>query len=190
MDSRNRSCRRRSQFPSGSRPRPYPRIVRPAAAAIVALAFALAVPAAAAPPGAGVLVPGRSLGGIELGATKAAVKHNWGRAYGICQSCRRETWYFNYYAFEPRGAGVELERGRVVAVFTIYSPGGWSTPRGLSLGDPASRVRSFHTGLGRVRCHGYDALVLRARKAVTAFYVLDDRLWGFGLSRRGLPLCR
>jgi hypothetical protein len=160
------------------------------AAAIVALTFVLAVPAAAAPPGAGILVPGHSLGGIELGATRAAVERSWGRAYGMCQNCRRETWYFNYYAFEPRGAGVELERGRVVAVFTIYSPGGWRTTRGLSLGDPASRIGSFYGPLARVACRGYEALVLRRSGAVTAFYVLDDRLWGFGLSRPGLPLCR
>jgi hypothetical protein len=163
--------------------------VRTAAAAL-AVTFVLALPAAAAPPGAGVLVPGHSLGGLELGATKAGVERSWGRAYGICRSCRRETWYFNYYAFEPRGAGVELERGRVAAVFTIYSPGGWRTNRGLSLGDPASRVRSFYKSLGQVQCRGYEALVVRSRRAVTAFYVLDDRLWGFGLSRPGLPLCR
>jgi hypothetical protein len=159
-------------------------------AAVVAVAFVLAIPAAAAPPGAGILVPGRSLGGIELGATKGAVEGSWGRAYGVCQNCHRETWYFNYFAFEPRGAAVELERGRVVAVFTIYSPGGWRTTRGLTLGDPASRVRSFYTRLARVHCRGYDALVVRRPRAVTAFYVLDDRLWGFGLSRPGLPLCR
>jgi hypothetical protein len=159
-------------------------------AAILALMFVVAMPATAAPPGAGILVPGRSLGGLELGATKAAVERSWGRAYGVCQNCGRETWYFNYYAFEPRGAGVELERGRVVAVFTIYSPGGWRTTRGLTLGDPASRVRAFYAGLERVRCRGYEALVLRHPRAVTAFYVLDDRLWGFGLSRPGLPLCR
>jgi hypothetical protein len=161
-----------------------------AAAALLAFVFVLALPASAAPPGAGILVPARSLGGIELGTSEAEVERRWGRAYGVCQSCRRETWYFNYYAFEPRGAGVELQEGRVVAVFTIYSPGGWRTTRGLSLGDPASRIRSFYDGLRRVRCRGYEALVLRRPAAVTAFYVLDDRLWGFGLSRPGLPLCR
>jgi hypothetical protein len=161
-----------------------------AAAALLAFVFVLALPASAAPPGAGILVPARSLGGIELGTSEAEVERRWGRAYGVCQSCRRETWYFNYYAFEPRGAGVELERGHVVAVFTIYSPGGWRTTRGLSLGDPATRVKSFYVAVERVRCRGYDALVLRDRRAVTAFYVLDGRLWGFGLSRRGVPICR
>ncbi|NUT55556.1 MAG: FUSC family protein, partial [Thermoleophilia bacterium] len=77
-----------------------------ALAATAILLLALAVPAAAAPPGAGVLVPGQSLGGVRLGATKAAVERSWGRAYGICRGCERETWSFNYYAFQPRGAAV------------------------------------------------------------------------------------
>jgi hypothetical protein len=158
--------------------------------AVAILALVICSPGTAAPPGAGILVPGRSLGGLELGVTKAEVERAWGRAYGVCRSCRRETWYFNYYAFEPRGAGVELERGRVTAVFTIYSPGGWRTTRGLSLGDSATRVRSFYGPLARVACRGYEALLLRRRAATTAFYVLDDRLWGFGLLRPDVPVCR
>ena len=98
--------------------------------AAVALAAALAVPAAVAAPPAGVLVPGRSLGGIELGATKAQVERQWGRAYGI-RGCARETWYFNYYAFQPRGAGVEWRNDTAAAVFTIYQPLGWRTRKGL-----------------------------------------------------------
>jgi len=39
-------------------------------------------------------------------------------------------------------------------------------------------------------CDGYDALILRREDTVSSFYVLDERLWGFGLSRRGLPICR
>ena len=105
----------------------YPSIVR--FVATVAAVLVLAAPAAAAPPGAGVLVPGRSLGGIELGATKAEVERRWGRAYGVCRGCARETWYFNYYAFQPRGTGVEWRNGRAVALFTIYQPLGWRTPK-------------------------------------------------------------
>jgi hypothetical protein len=159
--------------------------------AAAALATALAVPAAvAAPPGVGVLVPGRSLGGIELGATKGEVERQWGRAYGICRGCARETWYFNYYAFQPRGAGVEWRNDRAAAVFTIYQPLGWRTGKGLELGDPAQRVTALYGPLEVVGCRGYSAYVLRGRRTTTAFYVLGDRLWAFGLSRPGLPLCR
>ncbi len=156
----------------------------------IAAALALAAPAAAAPPGAGVLVPGRSLGGIELGDTKAEVERRWGRAYGVCGGCARETWYFNYYAFQPRGAGVEWRNGRVLAVFTIYQPLGWRTTNGLELNDPVSRITGSYGPLRRTECGRYSALTLTGRDATTAFYVLGDRLWAFGLSRPGTPLCR
>jgi hypothetical protein len=156
----------------------------------VIAALVLASPAAAAPPGAGVLVPGRSLGGIELGATKAHVERRWGRAYGVCRGCARETWYFNYYAFQPRGAGVEWRNGRAAALFTVYQPLGWRTEKDLALGDPAERVTALYGPLEVVGCRGYSAYVRRGRQATTAFYVLGDRLWAFGLSRPGVPLCR
>jgi hypothetical protein len=159
-------------------------------AAAIAVALALATPAASAPPGAGVLIPGRSLGGIELGTTKAEVERSWGRAYGVCKGCRHETWYFNYYAFQPRGAGVELRGGKVAAIFTLYQPAGWRTNRGLRLGDFEERATSLHGSLIRRQCGGYSVLLLPGRNATTAFYVLDDRLWAFGLYRPGMPLCR
>ena len=158
------------------------------AAAIAFLAFA--VPAAAAPPGAGVLVPGRSLGGVALGEAKASVERKWGRAYGVCRGCARETWYFNYYAFQPRGAGVEWRNGRVAALFTLYQPLGWRTTKGLELDDHVSELRSTYGPLPRTECPGYTVYELRQRNAVTTFYVLRDRLWAFGLTRPSVPLCR
>ncbi len=162
----------------------------PIAVAATIAALALAMPAASAPPGAGMLIPGRSLGGIEIGTTKAELERKWGRAYGVCQGCRHETWYFNYYAFQPRGAGVELRNGRVAAIFTLYEPAGWRTNRGLTLGDFEPRITSIYGALVRRQCGRYSVLVLPGRNATTAFYLLDDRLWAFGLSRPGLPLCR
>lgn len=159
-------------------------------AASLAAALALAGAAAAAPPTTGVLVPGKSLGGLKLGATKAEVERLWGRAYGVCRGCPAETWYFNYYAFRPRGAGVEFRDGRVAAIFTLYEPVGWRTPKGLVLGDPSARITSLYGSLLRRECGGYSAFVLPGRGVRTAFYVLDDRLWAFGLARDGLSLCR
>ncbi len=137
-----------------------------------------------------MLVPGESLGSLRLGATAAQVERAWGRAYGRCTDCRRETWYFNYFAFQPRGAGVEFRDGRAAAVFTLYQPSGWATSSGLALGEPASRVRDEFPSYTRRSCGDYYALVGRRGQVVTALYVLDDRLWAFGLSRPGLPLCR
>ena len=126
----------------------------------------------------------------RLGATKAEVERRWGRAYGICRGCATETWYFNYFAFQPRGAGVEFRDGRAAAIFTLYQPAGWQTTRGLALGEPESRVRTLYPQLVRRDCGDYDVFVSRRGPTVTALYVLDDRLWAFGLSRRGVPLCR
>ncbi|MCP9487601.1 MAG: hypothetical protein MSC30_17275, partial [Gaiellaceae bacterium MAG52_C11] len=140
------------------------------------LAFTVA-PATAAPPTAGVLVPGSSLGGLRLDATATQVEAAWGRAYGICDTCRQATWYFNYLAFEPRGVGVEFRRDRAVALFTLHSPPGWRTQGGLALGAPVSDVRGRYPAATRVECDGYYALVLRRAATVTAFYVLRERLW-------------
>ena len=134
--------------------------------------------------------PGRSLGGIGLGATKGQVERRWGRAYGVCRGCPLETWYFNYYAFQPRGAGVEWRDGRAVGLFTIYQPLGWRTPKGLELNDPSARITGLYGPLRTIGCDGYSVLTLTRRNTVTAFYVLGDRLWAFGLSRPDVALCR
>ena len=158
---------------------------------VVACLVALGAPAAtAAPPATGLLVPGSSLGGLALGDTAAEVEAAWGRAYGRCRSCTRETWYFNYFAFQPRGAAVEFRRERVAAVYTLYEPTGWRTRIGLELGDPVARVTSTYGALVRRECGGYYALLLPRRATTTAFYVLDGRVWAFGLFAQGVPVCR
>jgi hypothetical protein len=166
----------------------YPSTMRLVAG--IAAALALSSAAAAAPPQAGLLVPGRSLGGLELGSTKKEVESAWGRAYGVCTGCPRETWYFNYYAFQPRGAGVEFQNGRTSAIFTIHSPTAWHTARGLALGDPVAEITSAYGALTRLECGTYYALLLPRGRSLTVFYVLDARLWAFGLLRGGVRVCR
>jgi hypothetical protein len=75
---------------------------------------ALLVPqeARALPPDAGVLKPGRSLGGVRIGMARQRVLTLWGPSFGRCGACARETLYFNRFAFRPEGAGVELADGR------------------------------------------------------------------------------
>jgi hypothetical protein len=58
------------------------------------------------------------------------------------------------------------------------------------LGDSVARITSVYGALVRRECGGYAVLVLPGRNATTAFYVLEDQLWAFGLFRPGLPLCR
>src|SRR5439155_25342645 len=143
-----------------------------------AVAALLALALAAVLPQHGVLVPGRSLGGLHLGATRAEVRAAWGTAYGRCRGCADETWYFTYRAFTPQGAGVAFRGGRAVALFTLWAPPGWQTSRGLRIGDPAARITALYGALPRVDCGTYAALIERQGAATTEFYVRDEQVWG------------
>jgi len=149
----------------------------------------LAAAATTLPP-QGVLVPGRSLGGVRLGDTRAAVVARWGNGYGTCRGCKAATLYFNLRPYEPSGAGVTLRRGRVVAVFTLWSPAGWRSTRGLLVGDNVAQVTAVYGVLPRTHCAGYDALTLRTRGALTAIYVRSEVVWGFAVMRPSEPVCR
>jgi hypothetical protein len=152
--------------------------------ALVSLVVALALPQN------GVLAPGRSLGGVRLGDTRAAVVARWGSNYGVCRGCERPTLYWNYRRFDPQGAGATFRRGRVVALFTLWAPSGWKTTTGLLVNDNEARATELYGALPRVNCEGYDALTLRSSVAVTAIYVRLGTVWGFGLMRPSEPLCR
>jgi hypothetical protein len=159
--------------------------------ALALAASLLAVPVAtAAPPRTGVLAPGKSLGGLALGATPAQVRAAWGPRHGTCRGCRAPTWYFNFARFEPEGAGVTFRSGRAVALFTLWAPKGWRTDRGLTIADDASRATTLYRGLVRITCGTYYALTLNSANAVTSIYVHDEQVWGFGLSRPREPVCR
>lgn len=157
--------------------------------AALALGSIAAQPTVAAPR-AGVLVPGKSLGGLALGATPAQVRAAWGPRHGTCRGCRAPTWYFNFARFEPEGAGVSFRGGRAVALFTLWAPKGWRTDRGLKIGDDASRATTLYRGLVRITCGTYYAWTLNHANAVTSVYVHDEKVWGFGLSRPREPVCR
>ena len=132
-------------------------------------------------PHAGTFAPGQSLGGVRLGMAGPEVVRLWGREYGVCRGCPRTTWYFTYRPFEPKGAQVQFERGRVVAIATVWSPPGWRTTRGLKIGDETSRITLVYGPLPSLACHNYAALVLSGHRATSVFYVVEGRLWGFGL---------
>jgi hypothetical protein len=113
----------------------------------------------------------------------------WGTTHGRCRSCSRPTWYFNEKPFVPQGVGATFERGRAVALFTVWQPEGWRTPAGLTLGDASARVTEIYGPLARRGCAGYDALVRPGRRVQTAFYIDGDALWGFGLTMPGTSPC-
>ena len=155
---------------------------------VAALAFVAA--AAAAPPRAGVLDPGRSLGGLSLGASQAQVKAKWGPSFGRCRKCPTPTWYFTYRRYKPQGAGVSFRDGRVEAIFTLWAPPGWRTPSGLKIGDPASKISQLYGPLSRTPCGQYSALILPLAGGVNVFYVSNRKLWGFGLLNFLVQPCR
>lgn len=150
----------------------------------------LAAAVAATLPLHGAVSPGRSLGGLRLGDSSERVVATWGTKFAACRGCRRTTWYYNYIAYEPQGAAVEFRGRRVVALYTLWSPAGWHTPQGVHTGDPATTIVSVFGPLTRLDCGTYQAYQLPRRGAVTAFYVFGEKVWGFGLSRRSVPVCR
>jgi hypothetical protein len=151
-------------------------------AALAAVVLALPQP--------GVFVPGERLGGLRLGATEAQARAAWGPHVGVCRGCPQRTLYFTYGKFNQVGAGVELRRGRAVALFTLWIPTGWHTNRGVRLGDPPVSVNGVYGTLARVECGYYFALVQRRRNVVSAFYFKNDVLWAFGLMRGSTRVCR
>lgn len=154
------------------------------------LVTALLAAALASAPTNGVVVPSRSFDGLRLGASTSAIEARWGQRHGRCGDCRRTTWYFNTRPFQPRGVGVELRNGRAVAFFTLWKPRGWRTNRNLNLGDPVARITEVYGPLTRLECGTYYALTLETARTLTAFYVVDEQLWGFGLMRPDVPACR
>ncbi len=152
--------------------------------------IAVVLAAALALPQAGVLVPGKSLGGLRLGATEAQVRAAWGPRAGLCRSCRERTLYFTHKRYAPQGAGATFRGRRAVALFTLWWPPGWRTKDGIHLGSAVAEVTARYGALPRVDCVGYYALTLRRGRTLTAFYVVKERLWGFGLLRPTVPVCR
>lgn len=141
-------------------------------------------------PARGVLTPGKSLGGVKLGDTQAAVKARWGASYTRCAVCRRLTWLYTYPSDGPRGAAVSFRNGRVAAVFTLGVPRGWRTTRGVVLGDPADKVQAIYGSLPWSRCIGYGALSIRRTGVVSSIYTYGESVYGFALTLPGEPVCQ
>jgi hypothetical protein len=141
-------------------------------------------------PAQGVLMPGKSLGGVQLGDTAAAVKKRWGSKHTLCAVCPRPTWLYTYKAGKPAGAAVSFRNGRVSAVFTLGVPRGWRTSRGVALGDPAERVQAVYGRLPWSRCIGYGALSIRRPGVVASIYTYGESVYGFALTLPSEPVCQ
>src|SRR5262249_431204 len=123
----------------------------------VVIALVVRAAAAAALPREGVLVPGRSLGGVRLGEPIARVGASLG-PHSTGPGCGKTTWYFTYKLYDAHGLAVELAQGRVSAIYTLWRPPGWRGPGGLALGAYESQVISAAGPLVTVKCRQYDVL--------------------------------
>jgi hypothetical protein len=158
---------------------------------VVAVAGAASVSAAApAPPKRGIVVEGKTFGGLPLGLTKAQVKARWGRQFGVCDDCTAPTWYFTYKPFAPQGIGVEFDKhGRTQAYFTLGEPP-WSTQKGLRTGDPSTRVTELYGNVPTVTCTGYSLLQVVKGKTLLLAYLDGATVYGLALQRPGVAPCR
>jgi len=155
----------------------------------VALGGAVPVAHAAALPKQGVLVSNQSLAGIRLGDSEATVRKLWGGRFTRCGGCKPETWFYFYPPpADPVGAGVEFERGQVVAVFTLGSPAGWRTSTGIRVGQILGFPRASDPQW--LTCNGYSAKpAQRSGTAVASILTQGAAVYGFALTRPSVSPC-
>ena len=84
-----------------------------------------------------------------------------------------------------------LLKGTRLSAGDWLGPAGWSAPRGLRLGAVEAQVTDLAGPLIVLACSGYDALTRDSTAEVrTAYYIVDGKLWGFGLLPAHANPCR
>jgi hypothetical protein len=162
------------------------------AIAVLACASLASTATAGNLPSRGILIPGKSLGGIALGTSQTQVKTRWGSRYQECEKsfCKDPTWLYFYPSGEPLGAATRFRNNKVVAVFTLGATTGWKTSNGLKIADPASRVYELYGSPRYTKCIGYEALSVTQGGVVTSFYLTSGVIYGFALTVPGLTVCQ
>ena len=134
----------------------------------------------------GVLVPGKSLGGISLGDDGGKVLALWGRNYTMLPG-QPMTWLYMSPTGDPYGAGVSFRNGKVTAIFTLGGIRGWRATNGLQVG---TLLAQFNNMKGRTTaCVGYGATSTREGNAVTSILMTGQSVYGFALTRPSEPIC-
>ena len=134
-------------------------------------------------------MPGHVLAGVHIGESATEVRASLG-AHGVCDGCATTTWYFTYAKFTQPGLAVELHGGRVSAVYTIWQPRGWHATNGLRFGAAEGQVALLAVPVTPVVCPAYTVLVRDTSTVRTAYYIVDGKLWGFGLMQARASPCR
>jgi hypothetical protein len=138
----------------------------------------------------GIVIPGVSLAGVKVGDTEQRVKKLWGDNFVVCKYCTDPTWLYEYQTGEPLGAAARFQRGKVVAVFSLGSPAGWRTNKGLYIGDPIQNAYTFFPRTGTTRCIGFDAITIKQGNVVTAIYSSAGVVYGFALVTPAMTVCQ
>ena len=165
-------------------------LVLTAALAVFSHSGAHAARSAGHLPMRGVIIPGVSLAGVKIGDTEQRVRRLWGGNFVTCKYCSDATWLYEYQNGEPLGAAARFQKGKVVAVFSLGSPSGWRTNKGLYIGDPISNVYQYFPRTGTTRCIGFDAITIRTGKVVTAVYSSAGVVYGFALVTPSMTVCQ
>ena len=135
-------------------------------------------------PANGVLVAGKSLGGVELGDTTSEVIAKWGRHFTILPGSPT-TWL--YVSSDGSGAGVSFRGDVVTGIFTLGMPDGWHTASGIWVG---TLFEKFNDPQGATTaCSGYGAVSTRSGQAVTSILTIGNSVYGFALTRPSEPVC-
>jgi hypothetical protein len=141
-------------------------------------------------PSHGVIVPGVSFAGVKIGDSPKKVRARWGNRFIQCKYCTDMTWLYEYQFGEPLGAAARFQHNKVVAVFSLGSPAGWKTNKGLAMGDPISNVYQYYQTTGTTRCIGFDAITAKTGKNVTAFYSTAGVIYGFAIVIPKMTVCQ
>jgi hypothetical protein len=149
----------------------------------------VATAAAPGPPRRGVLVEGKTFGGLPLGLTPAQVRKRWGTGYGICDNCPTPTWYFNFSPYDEHGVGVQFRYGRVEEYFTVGAPA-WHTSKGLRINALRTAIPKLYGNAPPVVCEGYQVIQIVTGSNVLFVFLEGDRIWGLGLAARTTNPCR
>jgi hypothetical protein len=137
----------------------------------------------------GILVRGKSLGGVQLGESASAVRALWGSDYTILPG-QPTTWLYMSPTGAPFGAGVSFRHRAVTAVFTLGGIAGWRTNDGLRTRQLLTSFNDPGPSTTQTACIGYGAVSTRSGGAVTSIFMQGQAIYGFALTRPYEPICR